>query len=662
MLVVAGHLNRASKMRQDLAMLKSAWIGSAFASASGSLSALLARLIPGLALTIVITVAAAAEPKRVLLLHSFGRDFSPFSDVAENFHKELVKHSLESIDFYEASIYTPRLKNPKDDEEALHEYLRRSYSSRRPDLVVTIGPPAMDFAQRHRQQLFPGAPLLITGISQRLVPNRALTKNDVFVALQIDLPSFINNILRLRPNTKQIAVVIGNSTLERFWIDEMRQQFRPFEPRVKISYLNELSLSEMAQRVADLPPQSAVFYFFVAIDGAGVPQPLDRAFAPIRDAAKVPVFGQNDYLLGRGIVGGPLLPLQTLAEKAASMALRALNGESPGDIKTPPLEFRAIYDWRELQKWNISESLLPPGSVVRFREPTIWDRYRLQILLISAFLAIQFLLIIALLHERRRRAVAEVGVRQRMVELAIMNRRAVAGQLSASIAHEIKQPLAAIALSGGAALRWLTRKTPDLDEVTSSLQSIVADSHRAAKIVDTIRAMYKKDAQSKAMVDIKELVDEVLDLLRTELVKHNVTVRKVETPKLPRVCVERVQLQQVIFNLIRNAIDAMSTVKDRRRILRVRTEHDEAGEVIISIEDSGVGLDPEDVEKIFAPFFTTKPDGMGMGLSICRSIVEAHGGRLTAGPAMPHGARFQIALPSKLRLTKSLENTSGLLR
>jgi signal transduction histidine kinase len=613
----------------------------------GLLTPLLKHLISGAAIVILITVAAAAEPKRVLLLQSFGPDISPFSDVAQSFHNELVKQSPESIDFYEASIYSSRLQNPKDDEDdALHEYLRSLSFNRKPDLVVTIGAPATYFAQRHRQQLFPGTPLLITGAAQRRVPPESLMKNDAVVAWGIDIPSYLDNILRLRPNTKRIAVAIGNSTLEQFWIAEMRRQLIPLEERVKITYLNGLSLSGMVQRVADLPPQSALFYIFVAVDGAGVPQPLDRAFAPIRDAAKVPVFGWGDYHLGRGIVGGPLAPLQTLADKAASLALRVLHGESEGDIKTPPLEFKAIYDWRELQKWNISESLLPPGSIVRFREPTIWDRYRLPILLISAFLAIQTLLIIVLLHERRRRAVAEVEVRQRMNQLGLMNRRAVAGELSGSIAHEIKQPLAAITINGDAALRWLNRKMPDFDEVRSSLQSMIADSHRAAKVVDTIRAMYKKDARNKTMVDVSELIDEVLDLLRNELVKHNVTVRKVETPELPRVCAEPVQLQQVIFNLIRNAIDAMSTVTDRQRILRVRTERNEAGEVIMSVEDCGVGLDPENVDKVFAPFFTTKPEGMGMGLSICRSIVEAHGGRLTAASAKPHGARFEIALPT----------------
>jgi C4-dicarboxylate-specific signal transduction histidine kinase len=232
----------------------------------------------------------------------------------------------------------------------------------------------------------------------------------------------------------------------------------------------------------------------------------------------------------------------------------------------------------------------------------------------------------------------------RMSELRVTNRRAIAGQLSASIAHEINQPLAAIALSGSAALRWLSLKKPDLNEVRSCLERMVADTHRAAKVVDAVRAMYKKDVQSKSMFDLSELVAETLDLLRTEIVKHDVTVRKVETEMLPRVCADRVQLQQVLINLIKNAIDAMSSVNNRSRILHIQTELTRA-EVIISVGDSGAGLAPSDVDNIFAPFFTTKPQGMGIGLSICRSIIERHGGRLRAIPGNSHGAVFQFTMP-----------------
>ena len=231
-----------------------------------------------------------------------------------------------------------------------------------------------------------------------------------------------------------------------------------------------------------------------------------------------------------------------------------------------------------------------------------------------------------------------------MSELTVLNRRAIAGQLSASIAHEINQPLAAIASSGSAALRWLSLETPDLDEVRASLQRMVADSHRAAKIVGAVRAMYRRDARTRSMVDLNALVAEVLDLLRTEMANHDVTVN-VETGMLPCVFVDRVQLQQVVINLIKNAIDAMSTVTDRPRILRIRTGRND-GEVVISVADSGVGINPDDADKLFTPFFTTKPQGMGIGLSICRSIIETHGGRLRAAPGTSRGTVFEFTVPT----------------
>jgi C4-dicarboxylate-specific signal transduction histidine kinase len=233
----------------------------------------------------------------------------------------------------------------------------------------------------------------------------------------------------------------------------------------------------------------------------------------------------------------------------------------------------------------------------------------------------------------------------RMSELRVTNRSAIDGQLSASIAHEINQPLAAIALSGSAALRWLSLKNPDFNEVRSCLERMVADSHRAAKVVDAVRAMYKKNVQNKSMVDLSELVAETLDMLRTEIVKHDVKVQKVESKMLPRVFADRVQLQQVLINLIKNAIDAMSSVNNRSRILQIQTELND-GEIITSVEDSGVGLAPGDADNIFAAFFTTKPQGMGIGLSICRSIIEMHGGRLWVARGSPRGAVFQFTLPT----------------
>lgn len=245
---------------------------------------------------------------------------------------------------------------------------------------------------------------------------------------------------------------------------------------------------------------------------------------------------------------------------------------------------------------------------------------------------------------RRRRA--EEDARDRMAELAHMNRRAAAGELSASIAHEISQPLAGIVTSASAALRWLARKTPDLEEATAALKQIVNDGRRASEVIAAVRAMYRKDAQEGTPHDINEIVADVLGLLRAELQRHQISVRNRLTEDLPPVRVDQVQLQQVILNLVMNAIEAMELISNRPRTLSIRSQVDDTGDMLLTIEDSGPGIDVENLDQIFQPFFTTKVKGMGMGLSICRSIVEAHGGRLWASAGNPHGTILHLVLPA----------------
>jgi C4-dicarboxylate-specific signal transduction histidine kinase len=266
--------------------------------------------------------------------------------------------------------------------------------------------------------------------------------------------------------------------------------------------------------------------------------------------------------------------------------------------------------------------------------------------LIAVALLGQSLLIAGLFYQRRRRRLAEVEVRHRMGELAHMNRSATAGEMSASIAHEINQPLAAIVTSGNAGMRWLANETPDIEKAIAAFRRIVADGHRASQVLETVRTMFKKDSRERVLLDINNVLEEVLGFLRFECDRHQVSVTSVRTEGLPHVLADRIQLQQVVVNLVRNAVEAMSSVAGRARVLQVRSEAAGAGDVIIAIKDTGPGIDSSSTGRIFEPFFTTKPNGMGMGLSISRSIIEAHGGRLSAARVKPHGSMFQIVLPA----------------
>ena len=217
--------------------------------------------------------------------------------------------------------------------------------------------------------------------------------------------------------------------------------------------------------------------------------------------------------------------------------------------------------------------------------------------------------------------------------------------MTGSIAHEINQPLSAIVANASAGLRWLERTTPDVDETRTVLQEIVDEGHRAGEIIKGIRAMFRADDKSRVSVDLNELLREVLVLTQDERRNWQIEVHTELDENLPSVTGDRVQLQHVLFNLMTNAIDAMESVTDRNRILRVKSNPNGSAGVLITVEDSGIGIAPENINRIFSAFFTTKSHGMGLGLAICRSIVESHGGRLSASPNYPHGATFQIVLP-----------------
>jgi PAS domain S-box-containing protein len=240
---------------------------------------------------------------------------------------------------------------------------------------------------------------------------------------------------------------------------------------------------------------------------------------------------------------------------------------------------------------------------------------------------------------------AELAAQAAQAELARVNRLTTMGEMAASIAHESNQPLTAIIANGEACLRLLTHQPPDLGKVREILRSVIDDASRAAEITRGIRNMAKKAQSERVPIDVNEVVDKVLALTRGEINVWNVAVRTDLEPGLSRVIADRVQLQQVLLNLIINAVEAMASKQDGLKKLEIITQSQQVGHVLVSVKDSGTGVDPEEIQRIFEPFFTTKPSGVGLGLSICRTIVEGHGGRLWATPAEPHGTIFQFTLP-----------------
>ena len=592
--------------------------------------------------------AADPAPKRILMLHSFGPRFKPWSDYEQSIRTEISRRWQKPVDFLDQSLVNTRLED-ENAEAVFAEYLRALYTSRPVDLIVAIGAPAAAFVQRYRQRLFPVTPMVFTAVEQRRVQYEKLTENDTVVAVAHDFPAAFDNILRVLPLTKTIAVVNGASPNETFWQEVMRRELAPLAGRIELRWYNEKSFEDILIDAARLPPHSAIFWHLMNVDAAGVAHEANSALNELSSSANVPIFSYDGSFFDGATVGGPMHSVHKLSQITAAVAVRILNGEKAGDIKTTPTGFAApIFDWRQLQRFGISDGNLPPGSTVYFREPTVWERYSWQIAFIVAVLLIQAGLIAVLLQEHRRRQRAEVQARQRMAELAHVNRFSTAGELTASIAHEINQPLGSILTNAETAKVILTSPSPDIAELNEIVDDILQDDRRATEVIRRMRALLKKAPFEQKQLDLNEVVQETIRFLSSLAVGRKFELVSVITPEALPILGDRIQLQQVILNLVVNGIDAMKDTPTANRIISIRTSRAE-NFAQLSVSDRGSGIPDEKLNAVFEPFFTSKAEGMGMGLSIARTIVEAHHGLISAKNRDHGGASFRIKLPLSMK-------------
>lgn len=363
--------------------------------------------------------AQGPEPPRVLLIHSFGREFAPYESFSGIFRTELVRESPVPLDIYEVSLDSARFRETAQEAPFL-DYLLGQFSQRGLDLVVPIGGPAARFAQRHRPRLFPDVPLLLAATDQRHLEGEVPATNCAMATVMYQPTRMLDTILEVLPLTTNVAVVIGSSPLEQFWLAELQGSFGAYTNRVRFDWLNGLSFAQMQQHCATLPPRSAVFFALLAVDAEGVPHLEQQSLTRLREVANAPLFGLQDTQLGRGIVGGPLMSIEEVSRTAARVAVRLLQGEDPDTIRLSPQEpGRPQFDWRELHRWGIPEARLPGGSLIRFRQPTAWERYRWRIIAVMSLCLLQAFLIVLLVVHRSRRRRAEQSLRESEERLSL---------------------------------------------------------------------------------------------------------------------------------------------------------------------------------------------------------------------------------------------------
>jgi signal transduction histidine kinase/ABC-type uncharacterized transport system substrate-binding protein len=587
------------------------------------------------ALVFVLLASAPsnAQPavRQVLLLQSFSRGNVGVDQFTSNFRVELDQRAEGPVNVVQVVVGpTGSVGAP---EQAVVDYIRSTFVDRpKPDLIVTVAGPAAVFARKYRQQLFPDTPTLFASVDQKYLGDLPLGDNETAVAAVNDYPHVIENILQLLPQTRQVFMVTGSGQVGEFWRRELENEFRRFHDRLTFVWFEDLSFREALLRTASLPDNSAILYIIFGTDGTGAAFADERLFAELHATANAPLFAGQSVYLGAGIVGGSLLSIDDLSRDTADVAVRLLNGESPGSVRVPPhVPGQPIFDWRELQRWGIAESRLPAGSVVRYRSPSLWQEYRYTILGAIGALAIQALLIVGLLYQRRARQRAELDSRRNLALAADANRRQTMSALTNAIAHELGQPLSSMIHNAHALQKMIAtdRATPEtIGEILSDIRS---EGIQATQIIDRHRTMLRSHQLDKKPIDLHEVISESL-----ALVAHDMRARQIQpiVNLSSNPCIirgDQVLLGQVLVNLVMNAMDAIRT--------EVR-----AADVEVTVRDTGTGL-PADINgKLFAPFVTTKTNGLGIGLTIARTIVHAHEGTIDARNNPEGGATFIVTL------------------
>jgi PAS domain S-box-containing protein len=722
-----------------------------------------ARLFTALGLS-AFAATAAAQAHEVLLLQPSEQLAPEYAGIEAGLRSELASTSVDETQVYRELV---DLDFGEPARRIFADYVRAKYAGVGIDAVVALSDEAVRFVTEHRD-VIGDVPLVFTTTA----PTAADTipkSSSVIVPL---VPSrTVELALLLQPDAEHVFVVSDAAIADDVGLPPLRALMNGYAGRLEVEYLLGLPPDELLERVARLPAHSFVLYAPTDRDQTSSEPPTYEMAERLAVRANAPVYGVQDSFVGRGIVGGYMIPSEQVGAELARQTLRALRGEF-GAVDN--LAGSYVVDSRALNRWKLDQARLPSGTELLFAPASIWKLYQGWIITLLVLVAVQFALIVTLLiqsisRRRDRLALAEtahrfqlarvagkVGIwqwdleneqmivepelrellgydesdelpadssnlifpedlpklrraarehaqgitpsfevqyrmldksghvrwflsrgqaliaRHRLIgtaiditerkrdederartlnqlqeqrnELAHLGRAAMAGALSGAVAHELNQPLSAMMSNARAGLQFLAKGSADGQEIKEILADIESDGRRAGEVIRHLRSLLRRGEAQFETVELDATIGQVLRLIHSDLVSHNIKVTHEPAAGVPAISADPVQLQQVILNLVGNACDALKSVNPRDRRISIGVSVRGAGRVRISVSDNGCGFADGDPEHLFKPFVTTKRSGLGLGLSISRSIIDAHGGRIWAENNRDAGATFHVDL------------------
>jgi signal transduction histidine kinase len=602
---------------------------------------------------------AQDEAPEVLVLHSF-RTTNPVNiDWQTGIVKGLASGTNQLI---QIDVEAPDLSRFEDAAymSDIIDIYRRKYRDQQPDLIIPTYTPALKFLLEYGEELFPGVPIVFCAADSGFVAAQQLPSHYTGITTTPDIKGTLELALRIQPDTRRVAVVVGAGVVDRQLEIGARKILTSFEENIEIQWLLALTADELDDTLGKLPDQTVILYLIQNEDRTGNAQVPINVLQRMSNATNSPIYGLWDSLIGHGIVGGRLLTMHDGGIAAGQIALQVLGGKAPSDIpvisgKQNPV----IFDGQELVRWRIKEELLPKDSHILNRELSVWDQYAAEITIVGLVVILQALLILALMVNRTRlnrartalqkesdrRRQAEITALEFRDELDKFSKERFLGAIATTIAHEINQPLIAIQNYAQAAKRRADGEHRFAGKLNELLDKIEGQAGRAGDIIKNVRALVQADEANKHPTSLDLIVVKVLEIVESEREIRKCRIDYVSATEMPEVFADDLQIQLVLVNLLRNAMMSMVSKEHQAdKVVNIKIDRFENDQLCVSVTDQGIGIPAERLEAVFEPMYSESRDGMGMGLAICRMIMDAHNGRIWCEPNPPGGTRFHFTL------------------
>jgi signal transduction histidine kinase len=601
-------------------------------------------LIAALAL-VLANVAGADETRQLLVLYSNNRLLPANIAVDAGLRESIASGREQSIHIFSEFLDEPEFGGDTY-ELAVSTYLREKYAARPPNAVLLVGDTTLAFMLRFRDRLFPSVPMVYAAVTQAMIQSIANLPPDVVgVPITYDITGTARLALQLNPHATRLVIVAGVSNTDAFSTLSLRPEETSGLGNVKAEYLVGLALPALQQRLRELTSDSVVLTFGFFRDGDGRSYFPHDAAVLVAAASAAPVYTPFETFMGTGVVGGRMLSFEQMGRQAGQIVGRLFEGDPDWHRMPPALASVTQVDWREIKRWKIDPKLLPQDAIIAFRTPTFWQAYRNVAIVVGVIILLQSALVASLLLERRRRRTAEIAVQQQHVALAHASRLAVAGELTAAIAHEINQPLGAVQTNADTAEVILQAGGDRREDLLRLVGRIRNDNLRASEVIRRLRTLLAKHEPRRQPLDLNVILPDVEAFLRPELQRRQLSLVLRVAANPARILGDETQIQQVLINLLLNAMEALAGAEPARRSILVQVECGAENHVVY-VKDQGPGFADSDLSKLFDSFFSTKQTGMGLGLSIARTIVEAHAGTIGAEHNPAGGAIFYVRLPA----------------